>query len=100
MTSTQQSTVVKSSEYYESEIAKLIAEKEAVEKELKLYKESESQTIRFANQLTRFTNQLGTAADVSKQLSSILDTDLLLQEIVTLVKNRFHLYFLMIRRKK
>ena len=77
---------------YEAEITKLTAEKEALEKELLIYKESESQTIRFANHLSRFTNQLSTAANVSKQLSSILDIDLLLQEIVTLVKNRFHLY--------
>ena len=91
MSSTQQS-LTKSPDIYESEIAQLIREKEALEKELKIYKESESQTIRFANQLTRFTNQLSTAADVSKQLSSILDINLLLQEIVTLVQNRFHLY--------
>lgn len=76
----------------EAVIAELIAEKEALKKELRIYQESESQTIRFANQLTRFTNQLSTAADVSKQLSSILEIDLLLQEIVTLVQNRFHLY--------
>lgn len=90
--STTQRPLAKSSDGYELEIEQLIAEKEALEKELQLYKESESQTIQFANQLARFTNQLNTAADVSKQLSSILDIDLLLQEIVTLLKNRFHLY--------
>lgn len=77
---------------YDAQIANLIAEKKALEKELELYKKSETQTLRFTNQLTRFTNQLNTAASVSKQLSSILDIDLLLQEIVTLVKERFHLY--------
>jgi hypothetical protein len=91
MSSTHQQST-KTSDIYEAEIAKLIAEKESLEKELLAYQESESQVIQFANQLTRFTNQLGTAADVSKQLSSILDIDLLLQEIVTLLKNRFHLY--------
>ena len=90
--STTQQPLTKTSDMYETEITQLIAEKEALEKELQLYKESESQTIRFANQLARFTNQLSTASDVSKQLSSILDIDLLLQEIVTLVQTRFHLY--------
>ena len=91
MSSTQQ-PFTKSPDIYESEIAKLIAEKKALEQELQLYKESENQTAQFTDQLTRFTNQLSTASDVSKQLSSILDIDLLLQEIVTLVKDRFHLY--------
>ncbi|MBE2224027.1 MAG: GAF domain-containing protein [Anaerolineae bacterium] len=91
MTTTPQS-LAKSSDVYEIEIRQLAAEKEALEKELQLYKDAESQSTRFANQLTRFTNQLGTAADVSKQLSSILDIDLLLKEIVTLVQTRFHLY--------
>ncbi len=91
MTATPQ-TFTKNAESYEAQLAKLRAEKEALKKELKLYQESESQTIRFANQLARFTNQLSTAADVSKQLSSILDLDSLLPEIVTLMQTRFHLY--------
>ncbi len=84
--------VTKSENVHDAEIAKLRKENERLQHQLSLYQESESHTIRFANQLTRFTNQLSTAADVSKQLSSILDIDLLLQEIVTLLKDRFHLY--------
>ena len=90
--STSQQPAAKTRDMYEAEIAQLIAEKEALENELQQYKESETQTIRFANQLARFTNQLSTAADVSKQLSSILDVDRLLQKIVSLVQSRFHLY--------
>jgi signal transduction histidine kinase len=90
--SSAQHPQTKSLTAYEAEIAQLISEKEALEKKLQLYKESESQTIRFANQLTRFTNQLNTAADVSKQLSSILDIDHLLKEVVNLLQERFHLY--------
>jgi signal transduction histidine kinase len=70
---------------YKAEIARLTADKEGLENELIRYKESGAQIIRFAN-------LLHTAADVSKQLSSILDLDRLLQEVITLVKNRFLLY--------
>lgn len=84
--------LTKTPEIYQTKITELIAENEALKKELLIYQKSEGQTIQFANQLSRFTNKLSTAADVSKQLSSILDIDLLLQEIVTLVQNRFHLY--------
>ncbi len=91
MSSTQQ-PLTNTQDVYEPQIAQLIAEKDALEKELQRYKESESETIQFTNELSRFANQLNTAADISKQLSSILDIDLLLQEIVTLVKRRFHLY--------
>lgn len=91
MSSTPQ-TFTKNTSAYEDEIAKLRAEKKALQRELKRFQDSETQTIRFANQLARFTNQLSTAADVSKQLSSILDLDSLLPEIVTLMQNRFHLY--------
>lgn len=38
-------------------------------------------------------NQLHTAADVSKQLTAILDTDRLMEEIVNLLKTRFGLYY-------
>lgn len=70
---------------FRAEIARLTAEKEGLENELVRYKESGAQIIRFAN-------LLHTAADVSKQLSSILDLDRLLQEVITLVKDRFLLY--------
>ncbi|MEM7347159.1 MAG: PAS domain S-box protein [Chloroflexota bacterium] len=40
----------------------------------------------------RFTNQLHTAAEVSEQISAILDPDLLLHEVVTLLQERFNLY--------
>ena len=40
----------------------------------------------------RFTNQLRTAADVSKQITAILEPDKLLKEIVTLLQSRFDLY--------
>ncbi len=40
----------------------------------------------------RFTNQLRTAADVSKQITAILEPDKLLREIITLLQSRFDLY--------
>lgn len=92
MSSTPQTAATCTKEY-EAQIASLIAENKALQEELQLYKQSESQTVRFTNQLTRFTNQLNIAASVSKQLSSILDVDRLLQKIVALVKERFHLYY-------
>jgi signal transduction histidine kinase len=57
----------------------------SLEEELAIYKESGAQ-------ISRFANQLRTAADVSKQLSTILDLDRLLSEVVTLLKERFQLY--------
>ncbi len=42
--------------------------------------------------LIRFTNQLRTAAEVSKQVAAILDPDRLLEEVVTLLQSRFGLY--------
>jgi signal transduction histidine kinase len=78
----QQGTVAQTRD---AEIARLRAENEALTNELRRYKETGAQ-------ITRFANQLHTAADVSKQLSSILDVDLLLEKVVTLVKQRFNLY--------
>jgi putative methionine-R-sulfoxide reductase with GAF domain len=43
-------------------------------------------------ELRRFTTQLQTAAEISNQITAILDPDLLLQEIVNLLKTRFNLY--------
>ncbi|MEW5957412.1 MAG: PAS domain S-box protein [Chloroflexota bacterium] len=40
----------------------------------------------------RFTNQLRTAADVSNQLSAILDIEELLGKVVSLLRSRFDLY--------
>jgi PAS domain S-box-containing protein len=40
----------------------------------------------------RFTNQLRTAADLARQINAILDPDLLLQEVVTQLQDRFDLY--------
>ncbi|MCA9873559.1 MAG: GAF domain-containing protein [Anaerolineales bacterium] len=56
-----------------------------LEAELASYKESGAQ-------ISRFANQLRTAADVSKQLSSILDLEQLLKKVVALLKERFRLY--------
>ncbi|MBK8985024.1 MAG: GAF domain-containing protein [Chloroflexi bacterium] len=56
-----------------------------LEEELATHKESGAQ-------ISRFANQLRTAADVSKQLSSILNLDRLLNEVVMLLKERFQLY--------
>lgn len=53
--------------------------------ELATYKETGAQ-------ISRFANQLRTAADVSKHLSSILDLDHLLNEVVGLLRDRFQLY--------
>jgi signal transduction histidine kinase len=53
--------------------------------ELAMHKESGAQ-------ISRFANQLRTATDVSKQLSSILDLERLLPEVVSLLRERFELY--------
>ena len=39
-----------------------------------------------------FTNQLRTAADIARRLGTILDPELLLQEVVELIQSRFGLY--------
>lgn len=43
-------------------------------------------------ELTRFTNQLRTAAEISEQINAILDPQQLLPEVVTLLQKRFDLY--------
>lgn len=40
----------------------------------------------------RFTTQLQTSAEVSKQLTAVLELDQLLDQIVTLLQTRFHFY--------
>ena len=67
------------------EVAALKHRIRQLEAELAIFKESGAQ-------ISRFANQLRTAADVSKQLSSILDLELLLNEVVALLKERFQLY--------
>jgi signal transduction histidine kinase len=67
------------------EITKLQRRVEALEAELAAHKESGAQ-------IARFANQLRTAADVAKQLSSILDLNTLLSEVVTLLRERLQLY--------
>jgi PAS domain S-box-containing protein len=42
--------------------------------------------------LTIFTNQLRTAADIARRLGTILDPDVLLQQVVELMQGRFGLY--------
>ena len=44
----------------------------------------------------RFTNHLRTAADISQQLNVILDPDVLLSKVVSLLKIRFNLYYVQI----
>jgi signal transduction histidine kinase len=44
----------------------------------------------------RFINQLRTAADISERISAILDLDLILHEVVTLLQERFKLYYVSI----
>lgn len=43
--------------------------------------------------LTKYTRQLETSIQVSRQISSILDRDALLEEVVTLIQKRFDYYF-------
>ena len=43
-------------------------------------------------ELTIFTEQLRTSADIARQLGAILDPDLLLQQVVELIRSRFGLY--------
>jgi PAS domain S-box-containing protein len=45
-----------------------------------------------AQALTLFTNQLRAAADIAHKLGTILDPDLLLQQVVELMQSRFGLY--------
>jgi len=47
---------------------------------------------RAAAERERFTNQLRTSAEISAQMSAILDTDALLEAVVSLTKQRFDLY--------
>ncbi len=47
---------------------------------------------RIEEERIRFTNQLRTAADVSRQISAILDPDLLLEEVSCLLQERYNLY--------
>lgn len=68
-----------------AQIAELSQTIHELQTELAIYKESGAQ-------ISRFANQLRTATDVSKQLSSILDLDRLLPELVALLRERFELY--------
>jgi len=45
-----------------------------------------------ADELTKFTNQLRTAADIARRLVTILDPAVLLQEVVEMMQSRFGLY--------
>ncbi len=66
-------------------IARLQKQVESLQAELAAHRESGAQ-------IARFANQLRTAADVAKQLSSILDLDTLLREVVSLLRERLQLY--------
>lgn len=66
-------------------IAQLQKQVNALQAELAAHRESGAQ-------IARFANQLRTAADVAKQLSSILDLDPLLREVVSLLRERLQLY--------
>lgn len=44
-------------------------------------------------ELARFTNQLRAVADVSQQLNTVLDSDELLDTVVTLLQRRFDFYY-------
>jgi PAS domain S-box-containing protein len=49
-------------------------------------------TTQQAEALTRFTNQLRTAADIAERMNAILDPNQLLSEVVNLLQSRFGLY--------
>lgn len=84
MTQTKEPTSPKQASSAEQIVA-LTRTVQRLEAELATYKETGAQ-------ISRFANQLRTAAEVSKQLSSILELDPLLSEVVTLLKERFELY--------
>lgn len=64
------------------ELRRRVTELEAVEAEHRLVDEERA----------RFTNQLRTAAEISTQLSAILDIEELLGKLVSLLQSRFDLY--------
>lgn len=66
-------------------IAQLKKTIQSLQAELAAHKESGAQ-------ISRFANQLRTAADVAKQLSSILELETLLGEVVSLLRDRLQLY--------
>ncbi|MDY0020754.1 MAG: PAS domain S-box protein, partial [Anaerolineae bacterium] len=43
--------------------------------------------------LKQFTTQLNTAADISTQVNTVLDPDILLEQVIPLIKERFGLYY-------